>query len=81
MSGKMQTWYNCRGQGITNFIVALHPEGRECVAVLQARRAKQADREAIEHVLDTFKVDCDEIAKAEVLDRGLAEVVRVNDAG
>ena len=58
LSGKMQTWENCRGQGITNFIVVAYPEGRECVAVVQARLASDADREAIEHLLDTLMVGC-----------------------
>ena len=61
LSGKMQTWQNCREQGITNFIVTGAPEGRECVAVLQARLTDEADREAIEHILDTLEVDCGRI--------------------
>ena len=62
LSGKMQTWQNCRGQGVTNYIVAAHPENRECVAVLQARLTDEADREALEHILDTLEVDCGRVS-------------------
>jgi serine/threonine protein kinase len=62
LSGKMQTWQNCRGQDITNYIVAAHPEDRECVAVLQARLTDEADRRAIEHILDTLEVDCGRVS-------------------
>ncbi len=58
LSGKMQTWQNCRGQGITNYVLAAAPEDRGCVAVLLARLADEADREAIQHILDTLEVDC-----------------------
>jgi hypothetical protein len=64
LSGKMQTWHDCRGQGITNFIVVAYPDGRECVAVVQARLASEADRDAIEHLLDTFEVDCAKVSDA-----------------
>lgn len=58
LSGKMQTWQNCRGQGVTNYVVTASPEDRQCVGVLQARLADEADSEAIEHILDTLEVDC-----------------------
>ena len=64
-SGKMQRWDDCRGQGITNFLVAAAPEGRECVVFLQVRTASEADYEAAQHILDTFDVDCGEIAETE----------------
>ena len=43
---------------MTSFTVAAAPEGRECVVVLGAKVASEADRKAIEHILDTFEVDC-----------------------
>jgi hypothetical protein len=79
LSGKMQTWYNCRGLGITSFVVAAAPEGRECVVVLLARLANEADRGAVQHMLDTVDVDCGIIAEAKTEDRG-AEFANVDES-
>jgi hypothetical protein len=57
-SGKIQTWYDCGVDDATTFTVAAAPEGRECVVVLGARVSEEADREAIEHIIRTFEVDC-----------------------
>jgi hypothetical protein len=57
-SGKIQTWYDCGVNDATFYTVAAAPEGRECVAVLDARVVSEADREAVQHLLDTFEVDC-----------------------
>ena len=57
-SGKLQTWYDCPPDGATGYTMSVAPEGRECVVVLSARVSRQADREAIQHLVDTFKVDC-----------------------
>jgi hypothetical protein len=57
-SGKLQTWYGCGADGAIVYTLAASPEGRECVAVLNARVSEEADREAIEHLVDTFEVDC-----------------------
>jgi hypothetical protein len=57
-SGKIQTWYDCGADNATTFSVAAAPEGRECVAVLNARISDEADREAIEHLIGTFEVAC-----------------------
>ena len=57
-SGKIQTWYDCGVDNATTFTVAAAPEGRECVVVLGARISEEADREAIEHIIGTFEVDC-----------------------
>jgi hypothetical protein len=57
-SGKIQTWYGCGVDEATVFSVAAAPKSRECVVVLNARVSDEADREAIEHLNDTFKVDC-----------------------
>jgi serine/threonine-protein kinase len=63
-SGKIQTWYECGVDAATTFAVAAAPEGRECVVVLNARISDEADREAIEHIIDTFEVNCGGIAGA-----------------
>jgi hypothetical protein len=57
-SGKVQTWYDCGLDGATVYTMAVAPEGRECVVALTARLQKEADREAIEHLIDTVEVDC-----------------------
>jgi hypothetical protein len=57
-SGKIQTWYDCGADGATTFTVAASPEGRECVVVVDARISEESDRKAVEHLIDTFKVDC-----------------------
>jgi hypothetical protein len=57
-SGKLQTWYDCGVDGATVYTLAAAPEDRECVVVLNARISEEADREAIQHLVDTFKVDC-----------------------
>jgi hypothetical protein len=57
-SGKIQTWYDCGGQKATPFSVAAAPKGYECVVMLAARISEEADREAIEHLIDSFEVDC-----------------------
>lgn len=57
-SGKLQTWYDCGPDGATTFAMAAAPEGRQCVVVLDARISGEADREAIQHIFDTFEVDC-----------------------
>ena len=58
LSGKVQTWYGCAVDGATIYTVAAAPEGRECVVALSARVSEEADREAIEHLVDTVEVDC-----------------------
>ena len=57
-SGKLQTWYGCGPDGATVYTLAAYPEGRECVVALNARISDEADREAIEHLVDTVEVDC-----------------------
>jgi hypothetical protein len=57
-SGKIQTWYDCGPDGATTYSMVAAPEGRACVVVLDARISDEADREAIQHIFDTFKVDC-----------------------
>jgi Excalibur calcium-binding domain len=56
--GKLQTWYGCGPDGATVYTLAAYPEGRECVVALNARISDEADREAIEHLVNTFEVNC-----------------------
>jgi hypothetical protein len=60
-SGKIQTWYDCGVDGATTFSVVASPPGRGCVAVLGAKIPDEADRKAIEHLIDTFEVDCSHV--------------------
>jgi len=57
-TGKMQTWYDCGVDGATTYTVAARPEGGGCVAVFDVRVSEEADRKAIEHLVNTFEVDC-----------------------
>jgi hypothetical protein len=57
-SGKIQTWYDCGDDNATTYTVAAAPGGRECVVVLNARISDGAERKAIEHLVDSFEVDC-----------------------
>jgi Domain of unknown function (DUF4352) len=57
-SAKMQEWNGCGINGTTSLVVAASPEGRECVVVMDIILASDADREAAQHILDTFEVDC-----------------------
>jgi hypothetical protein len=57
-SGKIQTWYDCGADGATTYAVAASPEGRECVVVLDARISEKSNRKAVEHLIDTFEIDC-----------------------
>lgn len=59
-SGKIQT-LDCGGDGSTVFKLGAVPEGRECVIVLQVKTYNEADREAAQHLLDTFEADCERI--------------------
>jgi hypothetical protein len=64
-SGKMQTWYDCGGHDNTSFVVAAAPQGRNCVVVVGAKiapGADEADHKAVQHILDTFEVNCGRIA-------------------
>ncbi len=59
-SGKIQIW-ECRGDGSTIFKLGAVPESRECAIVLQVKTYSEAEREAAQHVLDTFEADCERI--------------------
>ena len=57
-SGTLQAWFGCSPDGADTYTVAAAPEGRECVVVIDARISDETYREAVEHLLDTFKLDC-----------------------
>jgi hypothetical protein len=65
-TGEMQTWLDCYADGRTIYSVAAAPEGRECVVLLDAIVLEEADRTAIEHILDTFEVDCGRVTSEEL---------------
>jgi hypothetical protein len=70
-SGKVQAWFDCNGTGSTSYSFAAAPEGRACVVVGGARvdqGASEADREAVEHIVDSFEVDCGSLPPAAPLD-------------
>jgi hypothetical protein len=52
-SGKIQPWYDCGENDVTFYTVTAAPEGRECVVVLDALLFSEADRKAIQHLVDT----------------------------
>ena len=58
LSGKLQTWYGCGVDGATTYTLAARPKGGGCVVALNARISEEADREAIQHLVDTVEVDC-----------------------
>jgi hypothetical protein len=60
-SGKIQTWYDCGADSATTYTIAASPEGRKCVVVVDARISKESDRKDVEHLIDTFKVDCSRV--------------------
>ena len=70
-SGKIQTWFECDGVGTTYHVFAAAPEGRACVVVGGARivsGASEADREAVQHIVDSFEVDCDSLPPSALLE-------------
>jgi hypothetical protein len=70
-SGKVQTWFDCNGLGTTYYVFAAAPEGRACVVVGGARvveGASEADQEAVEHIIDSFDVDCGSLPPAAPLE-------------
>ncbi len=65
-SGKVQTWFDCGVDSATTYSIAAAPEGRACVVLLDARISEEADRKAIEHLIDTFEVDCGRVTSGPV---------------
>jgi Domain of unknown function (DUF4352) len=57
-SGKIAIWKNCGPNDNTNIVVAAAPEGRECVVVVGGLAVSTVGREALEHILDSFEVNC-----------------------
>jgi hypothetical protein len=63
-SGKMLEWKNCGGDSNhTAITLAVAPTGRECVVAAQVGGyfQSQADKEGIQHVLDTLQTDCSKL--------------------
>ena len=63
-SGKMLEWKNCGGDSNhTAITLAVAPEDRECVIVAQIGGyfKSQADKEKVQHVMDTLQTDCSKI--------------------
>lgn len=57
-SGRIQTWNDCNlGVSTVHTLVAAAKD-RECAALLWINMAGESDREAAQHILDTFKVEC-----------------------
>ena len=79
-TGKKQTWYCPSGR--TFYVMAAAPEGRECVVMLQlavpTQGTSEAERKAIQHILDTFEVNCGGIAGAKTGHRDTAGFARVD---
>jgi hypothetical protein len=48
--------------GATTYTVAARPEGGGCVVVFDTRISDEADRKAIEHLVDSFEVDCGRVS-------------------
>lgn len=60
---RIQAWKDCNGDPEAFLLaVAVAPEDRECVVVMQFGTTSQTDREVAQHIIDTFEVDCGGIA-------------------
>jgi hypothetical protein len=57
----VRTWYGFGADGAAVYALAAYPKGRECVVALTARVSEEADREAVEHLVYTFEVDCERV--------------------
>lgn len=57
-TGTVQAWFDCGPDGADTYSVAAAPESRECVVLIDARVSEDADRQAVEQLIDTFEVDC-----------------------
>jgi class 3 adenylate cyclase/tRNA A-37 threonylcarbamoyl transferase component Bud32 len=57
-SGRVQWWNYCNLQVPTFITFAAGPESRACVVVGQIGIVSEADRQAAQRILETFKVDC-----------------------
>src|SRR5215207_7546608 len=61
-SGRLQEWNYCTGESDhTALTLAVAPEGRECVVLLQIGGYLQGDEVSMQHILDTFEADCSKI--------------------
>ncbi|QIN82046.1 DUF4352 domain-containing protein [Rubrobacter tropicus] len=70
-SGKVQAWFDCNGADNAHYVFAAAPAGRACVVAGVAKiapGAAEADQEAVEHIIDSFEVDCGVLPPAEPLE-------------
>jgi Domain of unknown function (DUF4352)/Excalibur calcium-binding domain len=71
LSGKVQVWFDCNGLDNARYVFAAAPAGRPCVVAGGARiapGAPLADREAVQHIVDSFEVDCGSLPPATPLE-------------
>lgn len=60
---RIQAWKDCNGDPQSYLLaVAIAPEDRECVIVMQIGTTSQADRDTAQRIIDTVEVDCGSIA-------------------
>ncbi len=65
-SGRMKEWNECGGVLEAGFVsLSAVPEGSDCVVLMSIGMVGEADREAAQHILDTFEADCGEAADGE----------------
>jgi hypothetical protein len=58
-SGRMQTWKGCYGDSNSNAAtLAVAPEGRQCVVLLQVITYGQQQVEVGQHIVDSFEAEC-----------------------
>lgn len=56
---RIQAWKDCNGNPEAFLLaVAVAPEDRECVVVMEFGTTSQTDRDTAQHIIDTFEVDC-----------------------
>ena len=61
-SGKMMEWNNCGGDSEHGAItLSAAPESRECVFLAQIGGLPRVEEEEVQHILDTFEIDCSNI--------------------
>lgn len=54
--GEIQTWTDCAGTPSRVYLIAAEPEGGEFVVGVVAQVASEADLEALDQIIATFKV-------------------------
>jgi hypothetical protein len=54
--GEIQVWTQCEGTAAETYVIAAEPEGGEFIVRVIAQVATQADLEALDQIVATFKV-------------------------